>query len=222
MSSPPIPPPPPPPPPPAPTPFWRHPTVIGVATVVAAMAAVLAIPALNHSEATPPAPVSVGGNVGGCVQVGSTNPQCSVEQQADEASKNAADAAHLKKLVESFSAADPQGAPPWSFLVYNTRDQAGNEIGLKVRSGPELASTQIGSARGRALIWGECFVLSDFNPEAGSDVDVGPRWLRIRWPTSAPSTTFAESSPTDPAIGYVYAGYALPFNHNWNIPQCRD
>jgi hypothetical protein len=203
---------------PPPPPFWRNRSVLGIATIVGAIAAALAIPAFNSQAPT----ISVDGSVGGCIQSGSTNPQCTIEQQVDEASKNAADARHLEQLVESFSKDDPVGPAPWSFLVYNTKDQAGNEIGLKVKAEPTMEGAQIGSARGRSLVWGECYASSSYNPEVGSDVDVGPKWLRVRWPTSTPSSAFADSSPYDAVHGYVYAGYALPFKHDGTIPDCSN
>lgn len=214
-----------PPTPPSPSNFWRNPTVLGVAAVVGAIAAVFAIPALNAgsspaASSSSQGPVTVGGNVGGCIQAGSTNPQCTIQQQADEATKNSADAQHLKDLVHSFSEGAPQGPAPWSFLVYNTKDQTGAEVGLKVKAQPIAAGMQIGSARGRSLVWAECYVMNTYDPEKGSDVDVGPKWLRITWPTEGHSTGFSESSPEDRFRGYVYAGYALPFNHNGSIPAC--
>jgi hypothetical protein len=216
---------PPPPPPPGRRSFWRNPTVIGIATVIGAVAAVLAVPALNlgaaHGDPPSSSPsINVGGDVGGCIQTGGTNPTCTVEQQIDEATKNSSDAKRLKDLVESFSIREPQGPAPWSYLIYNTKDSTGREVGLKVKSKPTLDGQQIGSISGRSIAWAECHIVNDFNPEQGSDVDLGPKWLRIYWPSHSPTTSFLTSSKSDSSRGYVYAGYALPFNHNGNIPSC--
>jgi hypothetical protein len=183
---------------------------------------VLAIPALNKPDLPPPSGPSVGSitQQQGCIDVGTGN-SCTIEQQADELSKNAADAAQLQAAVAAVSQHPPQGAGPWPFMVYDTRDGAGNDIGLKIKAEPTPAGVQIGSARGRSLLWVDCYVLNNFKPVPdGSRNDVGPRWLRVHWPTGEPGSDFRDAVATDPFMGYAYAGYALPFYHNGAIPLC--
>ncbi len=200
-------------------------TAISLATLFVTaggvLAAWLAIPAFHKSE--PPTPsISTGPiSAGDCLQVGGNNNSCTVQQQADEVSRNTADAAQLKQLVEGFSQDPPQPPGPWPFLVYNTRVASGQDVGLKVKSAPAADGLPIGTATSRSLVWADCYVVNDYNPEEHSDVDVGPKWLRIHWPSSFPSTDIAMSSPTNRYLGYVYAGYGLPFKHNGSIPACR-
>jgi hypothetical protein len=126
----------------------------------------------------------------------------------------------VREAVAKLSQDPPQGPPPWSFLVYDTRDATGTEIGLKIKAEPTFAGPQIGSARASSILWADCYVLSDYNPGNGSRNDVGPKWLRVHWPTNVPGSTFIDALRTDQFTGYAYAGYALPFNHNGDIPFC--
>ena len=154
-----------------------------------------------------------------CAQVGNNN-SCTIQQQANAISRNVADAQQLKALVAQDSQSQPEPPGPWSYLVYNTANAVGVDVGLKVKTAPSLDGLQVGSVASRALVWADCYVLNSFNPERGSDVDVGPKWLRIRWPTNSAGTTFASSSPTDTFTQYVYAEYTLSFTHNGEIPAC--
>lgn len=83
-----------------------------------------------------------------------------------------------------------------------------------------MSGEQVGSTPPGSPVWADCFVMNDYNPEVGSSVDVGPKWLRIHWPIDTPATMYNRSSPQAPFLEYVYAGYTLPFTHNGNIPQC--
>lgn len=202
----------------------RNSVTIGVVALFVAIVGTigtwLAVPAFHKSEPLPPN-ISAGPiSAGNCAQVGGSNNSCTVQQQADEVTKNAADAEQLKKLVAGFSQDPPQPPGPWSFLVYNTRVATGQDVGLKVKSAPSADGVQVGTATSRSLIWADCYVINSYNPEAHSDVDVGPKWFKIHWPSNSPGTNFTISSPTDPHLEYVYAGYGLPFKHNGAIPAC--
>ena len=200
-------------------------------TVISALAGIAAvIVALvtlfwqdDEPPRTPPPAQSTGPITQGdeaCVNVGTGN-TCTIEREADELSKNAADAQQLREALAAVSQSPPQGAGPWPFMAYDTRDGAGNDIGLKINAAPTLAGTQIGSARGRSLLWADCYVMNDFKPVPdGSRNDVGPKWLRVHWPTGEPGSGFRDASATDQFTGYAYAGYALPFYHNGEIPPC--
>ena len=87
------------------------------------------------------------------------------------------------------------GAAPWSFLVYDTTDANGVDIGLKVKSAPAPEGAQVGSARSRSLVLAECYVMNQYDPGRGSDVDVGPKWLRIHWPVNIPGREYASPHP---------------------------
>lgn len=152
------------------------------------------------------------------MQIGDKN-SCTIQQQADQASKG-----ETPQQIKDHVARLPQERPtppgPWPFLVYNTLLPSGAEYGLKVKTAPSVTGQQVGSASSGSVVWADCYVFNSFNPEVGTDADVGPKWLRIHWPANAPGTAFALSSPTDSFLAYVYAGYTLPFTHNGQIPIC--
>jgi hypothetical protein len=198
-------------------------TVVGaIATIAGTIVAIITLFGSPKDDA-PRSPAPTTGPITqdqGCINLGTGN-TCEITQAADEVSKNAADAAQLREAVARVSQGLPQGRPPWPFIVYDTRDGAGNDIGLKIKAEPSMGGAQIGSARGRSILWADCYVMNNFNPVSGrTRNDVGPKWLRIHWPTSEPGTSFRDASATDNFTGYAYAGYTLPFKHNGSISVC--
>jgi hypothetical protein len=51
--------------------------------------------------------------------------------------------------------------------------------------------------------------------------DTGPKWLKVRWPNTRPSTENFQSEPAHTTFGYAYAGYTVPYGHNGNLPRCN-
>lgn len=147
--------------------------------------------------------------------------KCTVQQQADEIAREANNRQQLIDRIAKRSQAAPGGAGPWPYFVYDTVNVAmRQDIGLKVKMVPSLEGQQVGSAAPGSLVWADCYVINNFNPVVGDRDDVGPKWLRIHWPTGNLSTSYALSSPGAPFLEYVYAGYTLPFTHNGEIPKC--
>lgn len=124
----------------------------------------------------------------------------------------------LKDLVAKFRDAEPIGEGPWPFYVHV------NHIGLKVRTSGDVDGQQIGTAHNATTLWVECRLRTDFTPDRGDIVeDVGPRWLRVKWPHNQPGVIEPyTSSPDDPYVGYVYEAYAFPAGHNGEIRACRQ
>jgi hypothetical protein len=116
--------------------------------------------------------------------------------------------------------ANTQTSGPWPFMVLHT-DASPAEKGLKVRNSPVLVGHQIGTANNRQTLWVECEARTGFDPERGTDRDVGDRWLEIHWPATVPGKDVRNSSVGDPVQGWVYAGYAFPNGHNGTVPACR-
>lgn len=189
------------------------------AAVFTLMGAIAGILALRPGETQAPT-FSTGPVTGGdCAIVGTGN-ICTIEEQASDASKAANDADQLKKFLARGATASPQPPGPWPFMIYHTTTPSGVDIGLKVKSSPQQDGVQVGSVAARSLVWADCFVQNTYNPETGSDVDVGPKWLRIHWPSDTPGATYLNSTPSDRYEEYIYAGYALPFQQNGDIPKC--
>ena len=119
----------------------------------------------------------------------------------------------LERVTRKFVDIEPSGDGPWPFYV------SVNELGLMVRTTGTMDGRQIGTAGNGATLWVECQERTDFTPPAIEDV--GPVWLRVRWPNNEPDvpTTF-NSSPSDRYTGYVYKAYAFPAGHNGHIPNC--
>lgn len=115
--------------------------------------------------------------------------------------------------MEGVSTEKPPAKGPYQYVVVGTSD-----LGLKVRTGPDLYDSQIGSAGNRSIVWAECQKRSGF--DADPSMKVGPVWLKIHWPSNTPGTQFANSEPKNPVQGWVFRGYAIPAGHNGNIPAC--
>jgi len=183
---------------------------VGVAVVGVVVAVVLAV--LSNS--------SGGGTAtgGACGQVGRDNIVCIVEQKLQAANEQDPNDDEFKARTQGISQGPPSSSGPWAYVVFNTIDSRGIDIGLKVRAGPEQFDPQVGSASRRSIVWAECVTTSTFDPEP--DTGIGPTWVKIYWPSNTPTTQYFQSSPKDSFRAYVYAGYALPFTHNGNIPRC--
>lgn len=188
---------------------WQY--VVGVAGLISAIVAVMTFLRPADEQLTPPV------ITGDCAQVGNDN-TCIVQQRADELSQNTGNPQQLKDQVSKISQAPAKGPGPWPYLVYNP--DAGEDIGLRVKVAPSVEGQQVGSAATGSLLWADCYVMNNYNPMAGTPADVGPKWLRIHWPSEHPTTQYNSSSPNAPFLGWVYAGYELPFTHNGGIPRC--
>lgn len=182
---------------------------IGVALVGIFVAAVIAVPSWGGGGTA---------TSGVCSQVGRDELVCNVTQELQGISDQDPNEENFKAKLKGISQGPPSPSGPWPYAVFNTIDSHGIDIGLKVRAGPELRDSQVGSASRRAIVWAECVVTNTFDPEP--DTGIGPTWLRIHWPNNSPTTQYFQSSPTDIFRAYVYAGYVLPFKHNGDIPRC--
>lgn len=193
---------------------WEY--LVGVAVIIGTLATIIGLwPA---SSAPAPGPKVIGGN---CAQNGNNN-SCTVPQIQQQAAEfRNGNPQQQKANIAKISLAPPVPPGPWPYFIYNTVNSGtGQDVGLKVKRAPSVGGEQIGSTPPGSIVWADCLVVNDYDPEVGSDVDVGPRWLRIHWPTDTPSTAYNTSSRQAPFLEYVYAGYALPFTHNGNIPRC--
>jgi hypothetical protein len=194
---------------------WKY--VVGIAGIIGAAAAVIGLIHMWWPANSPPTPNIFGGD---CTQVGNNN-KCTIQRQADELSRSTTSPQLLKEHIAKFSQAPPKDSGPWPYFVFDTVNIAtGQDVGLKVKRAPSVEGEQVGSAPPGSLLWADCYVMNDYDPEVDNSVDVGPKWLRIHWPTDTTATTYNRSSPQSPFLEYVYAGYALPFTHNGNIPRC--
>ena len=99
--------------------------------------------------------------------------------------------------------ADPDGAPPYSYVVVGTEG-----FGLVVRTGYTADDSRLDGepsfAEGEG-VYADCQVKDGWQPAQGSTT-----WLKVRWP-----------EPRDVGDYWVNAEWALPFGHNGNIPPCR-
>lgn len=111
-----------------------------------------------------------------------------------------------------------QGAPstgiPIPTVVLYTE-----ELGLKIRTTPDMNGQQVGSAANHGTVWVECQLDSGFNP--APDTKGGSVWFRVHWPSSELGTTFFNSEPGNPAEAWAYSGYLYTFGGSGTvIPQC--
>jgi hypothetical protein len=107
------------------------------------------------------------------------------------------------------------GNGPWPYIVVNTGDQ-----GLYARSTDDIDSERLGAAANRSIVWVDCVSTSDFTPPVADPSNVGPTWLKIRWPNDRQSSQFFSSEPTNASHAYVYSGFAIPLGHSRQIPAC--
>ena len=177
----------------------------------------------------------LGGGPAACEQSGPYN-SCQIQQLAGQVLKDNTTPQQMKEDIARFSHYSAPLSGPWPFFIYDTiitpediglvegatLATIGQDAGVRVWTIPAKSGRQpIGRASLGSIVWVDCYVENDFHPQVPQDDDVGARWLRIRWPTTFISTEFVRSSlPTDQFVGYVYAGYTLPFTHNGKIPTC--
>jgi hypothetical protein len=182
--------------------------VAAVATVVAASAGVanLVLPSGGSSNRA---------DAGSAVIDGSGN-EVTVEyyEHFVEEAEGTSDHEEVRALAAEFSDVEPTGEGPWPFWVVVSPD------GLQVRSTGTQEGDQVGSVTNGSTVWADCVATTEFDP--GAQSNVGPSWLRIRWPSDEPGTTFANSTPTAPFSAFVYRGYVVPAGHNGAIPACED
>ncbi|MGH3571635.1 MAG: helix-turn-helix domain-containing protein [Pseudonocardiaceae bacterium] len=208
-------------------------SALGVSLAVVIGGVVLAV---SHGVGTTPPIYGLGGaqpTVPTCEQNGSYDP-CRIQQLADQIPK-AETAPQMKERIAEFSQGPPRSSGPWPFFIYDTiitKDDIGvvegakpadirEDWGVLVRTTPVKIGQKEGTMYLKAVVWADCYVSNTFHPGVPKNDDVGAKWLRIHyWPTGPLPTDPALSSPTEPFIGYVYAGYALPFTHNGQIPSC--
>lgn len=93
-----------------------------------------------------------------------------------------------------------------------------NPRDLFIRSSPRKSGHHIGLALHGADVWVDCVTTSDFN--ADPSTPGGPKWYRVRWPTSGPSDAVGSSSPSDPSHGWAFAYYLRPDASNGKVPAC--
>lgn len=187
---------------------------VAIATVVGAIAAVLAL--IPHSNGGGTNNNQISGGAGNCIANGGVA-NCAPPVPSVTSGTPSPDV--LRERVHNFSNQEPTLPGPWPYLIYNT--DAGGVSGLKIKQGPGLGDPQLGSSATYDVVWAECLTVNQFTPPTRPEVNVGPVWLRIRWPNNrAGVTTFFSSSKSDPFVAYAYAGYALPYGHNGDIPPC--
>jgi hypothetical protein len=182
-------------------------------TAVGAVAAVLALIfaiAVQSKDKNPPDRNTANGGV--CAQAGNYN-TCTVSERLSDIKARAEDDKSFRQEASKFSGVDPATTGPWPFVVLDT-----DVRGLKARSSDEKDGVQIGSAANRTVLWVDCASTSSFDadPATGS----GPRWLRIKWPNSEPTTQFFTSEPGQTGYAYVFRYYAVPLGHNGQIALC--
>ena len=164
---------------------------------------------------------SVNQNSGACDQV-SGNSTCvaqlnQVVQQAQAASAN--DDEFRQTLAKSATSA-PTGPGPWPFVVVDTLEPNGTDVGLFARTSDEVLGTRLGVALHHSIVWATCGATNDFTPIDLPDADdVGPKWLKVHWKPTTPQAN-STSEPTDQEFAWMYRGYLVPLNHNGNIPAC--
>ena len=137
----------------------------------------------------------------------------SLESGRLESSNGKKSDSQIRQEVASVSTNNPPGTGPWPYIVLGTAD-----LGLRVLSKGEADGIQIGSAANRSFLWAECIQETSYTPD--SVVDVGPRWLRVKWPNKDSTVVFLPSAPSDRFRGFVYSGYTQPYGHNGKIPKC--
>jgi hypothetical protein len=159
--------------------------------------------------------VGGGSGNGNCIMIsnGSNNGQSCITLSAALSDPKISDE-QIKQALQK-TAAQPAGNGPWQYVVLDTEAYGG----LKVRSGPTRNDVQIGSAGNRAILWAECQMTSDFDPDR--TLPTGPVWVRIHWPNATPTKEFFNSQPADPVVGWVHRGYAYPAGHDGKIPTCK-
>lgn len=103
---------------------------------------------------------------------------------------------------------DPTGEGPWPFLVLGTNDQ-----GVFYRDGHTVDDHRLPGkpvARDSRPVYADCRVTGAWQADAAAPrTDALTTWLKVRYP-----------EPGDKGDHWVYGGYAFPFGHNGNIPEC--
>ncbi|MGH3783850.1 MAG: hypothetical protein ACRDR6_17170 [Pseudonocardiaceae bacterium] len=195
--------------------------------------------AFNHGVASAPPAYGFGGALPSalppCAPTGTYNP-CEIQRQMDRVPRDDTPQ-QMKERIATFSQDSPQRPGPWPFFVYDTivapedlkyykklgPKDLGHDVKLEVWTTPGTLKDGpmqlIGFTDLGFVLWADCYV-HGYPKNVPPGDDAGDKWLRIPWPTNPPNTPLTLPSPTDPSVGYVYAGYALPFTHNGKIPAC--
>lgn len=97
-------------------------------------------------------------------------------------------------------------------------DHSDDGLGLFILNAPNRDGYHIGVANHHAIVWVDCAVTSDFDPEPA--VGWGPLWYRVHWPNTERSDASASSSPSDPSNGYAFGYYLRPSGTNGRVPIC--
>lgn len=121
--------------------------------------------------------------------------------------------ADVRAAAATYATTPPPVGGPAPYRVVDTQ-----ELGLKVRTTPDVDGVQIGSAANATTLWVDCVAITRFDPVVTDNVDA--RWLRVRWPTTTPGTAFHNSDPGSPQRGWVYAGLTVPAGHDGKISTC--
>lgn len=190
---------------------WTY--LVGAAGIISAAIAVLGF-------LWPTPPPSGHDAIGSCVQRGDNN-LCVFQERADEISRGAGTVQQLKDRIAKISQVPPKGAGPWPYYVFNTPSESEQDRGLRVKMAPSLEGSQVGSISAGSPVWADCYLVNSYAPLVDKSANVGPRWLRIHWPTGTQATTYGISTPDAPNLEWIYAGYAIPFTHNGRIPRCQ-
>lgn len=120
--------------------------------------------------------------------------------------------AEARQEARKYATVDPSPGQPAPFLVLDAPH------GMWVRSSGDRGGHHVGAVADNSTVWADCAATTDFDPDPADDA--GPRWLRVRWPVTAPSDKVYSSQPSDPHTGWLYAGQTVPVGHNGQMPVC--
>jgi len=217
-----------------PPPRWsRRPLLLCAVGVSVALVIGGVVLAVNHGVGSAPPTDGIGGALPACETSGPQAPS-GIVALANQIPKKWP-SRRIKECIARFSTDLPRQPGPWPFFVYDTTitpndlgvipgltpAEVGNDDGVGVRTTPGPTAGHFRRVLTGTIIWADCYVNS-YQPPAPLDDNVGPKWLRIHWSTNTPGQDTGYSSPTDPFVAYVYAGYTLPFAHNGQIPSCAS
>jgi hypothetical protein len=179
-------------------------TIVGVVVALVGLGAAWAAPGgsagQDHSQHT-----TLNGN-------GGTVNNVQGDQIFNEPSSSEPTPEQIRQNSERFRKVEPGPTGPWVFMVV-----AFPQLGAKVRSSGLASGYQIGSAAFNTAVWADCRLDTGFVPDdTGKSV-----WFRVRWPSTAPSSAFMNTSAQDPSVGWIFGDLIVPAGHNGDIPVCH-
>lgn len=159
---------------------------------------------------------------GACAQFGDNN-TCLVQLQEDveKTSEETATDEQFKIALAKKSTDEPVEPGPWPYVVVDTVEK-GLDLGLWARSTNDVKGDHVGIALNHNIVWADCVAASSYSPVEGTPNDVGPKWLRVRWPNDQLSERLMHSNPSNDKRAWMYLGYTVPMYHNGNILACAS